>query len=129
MKINEQDVKKLDAIVEKVLEDGNTMLNTDKEGRYYRNIFEHFDVLRVWKTKDGFYLLPIDKGTEYFFNNGGFETIYKQQKENEETERIIQNKNFDEAKIIKWQKWTYWPTVGIALAGFVLSIISLTKGC
>ena len=142
IKLHEDDIEILDNIIRKCIEnnivrtidlpppdnDFWSSMKTEKES-YYRRFFEIIQGLdlaeAVTNTLDSAYLKPKIPDTERFYNEGGFKKLYEDQQKAIETEKIIQEKERNEAVLLKWHKKTYWWTFGIAMAGFIIATIAL----
>lgn len=100
----------------------------DKRDYYQRlfNIIEEYDVAEVMEsTKSLPFVNEIAVVTKRFYDNGGFKNELKVQEHKEKLQKIREQKEIREATIIKWHMKTYWITIGIAIAGFIIAVISV----
>ena len=141
-KIIEEDISILDNIIDIVIENdtinvsklpalGKGFLDDQPEIKessyeYYFKILSEYSVVNVlFDDKFPTRIQRLDKVTDRFKKNGGFRKVFKEQLENEKRDILLNEKEINEAKITKWHKKTYWLTFSIAIAGFLIAILSL----
>ncbi|HUW06113.1 MAG TPA: hypothetical protein VMW01_07615 [Williamwhitmania sp.] len=142
MKIIEDDISVLDNIIRIVLEKksinvshlpslGNKYLDDQPEIKessyeYYFKILKESQVVIVAISENrATQIMELDIITERFNKNGGFRKLFEEQKKKEKLELIKNEKEVNEAQLIKWHKKTYWLTFILAILGFIIAVISL----
>lgn len=103
-------------------------MGTNKE-IYYNRFFEIIREVDIAEVRVNGYLnmtiYPLVTITQRFANEGGFKKLFKEQQEKIRIEKILLEKDLDEAKVIKWTKKTYLLSVGIVVLSFIISVIAL----
>jgi len=148
-RITKEDAKTLDDIIELVLNDlvlnkpasfvgnfpplGNESNRGNEEEREidyepYLEILKEFGVAEVISSDDrATQVKALSLRTQRFKDNGGFRKVYEEQLQQEKREARTEDREIDEAFLVKWQRYTYWPTFLIAIAGFIMALIALIK--
>lgn len=80
--------------------------------------YEHFDWIISYRTFD-------------FLKDNGFIKVFEIENKTLESKKTNELLNFKklkwESKLIKWQAIVFWPLLLISIAGFIMSIIALTR--
>ncbi len=96
---------------------------------YYQRLFDIIEEYGVAEIMESTQSLPfvneIEVITKRFYDNGGFKNELKVQEHKEKLQKIREQKEIREATLIKWHMKTYWITIGIALAGLIIAVISV----
>jgi hypothetical protein len=75
--------------------------------------------------KDYFSLTPINGVTKEFFYRGGFTKVYNEQQEKIADEKLLRQKNRDDAEISRFTKEKLVPYYNYARWGFFFSILAV----
>lgn len=66
-----------------------------------------------------------------FLKDNGFVKVFEIEKKTIESQKITEQLNSNklkwESKLVKWQAIAFWPLLLISIAGFIMSIIALSK--
>ena len=94
--------------------------------KYYFTILSEYDFIKidVSETSTNMSAKVLTAKTKRFVEDGGFKQLYKEQVKKEAYNKRINEGNLANASNSIWTKRTYWWTFGIAIAGFVLSLVA-----
>jgi len=140
--LHKDDIKTLDLIINTCIKnhmvsvkelpdisDDELMKMGSNKETYYKRFFDIIKDSGKAEIMDNRYsniiIYPLVEITQRFVNEGGFTKLYEDQLKKEAYEKIIEKGNIASATNSIWTKKTYWWTFGIAIAGFIISLVAL----
>lgn len=102
----------------------------DRELMYYSRLLKIIQLYGVAKVVIGTSnctISAIPETTQRFLDSGGFRYLFLEQLAERERNKILRQKETDDAMISKWTKRTYWFTFGIAIAGLIVAVIAFIR--
>jgi len=145
MEINKNDIKKLDFIIDKILDINYSIGNPElfrakliistnfKENEFefkrLLNFIKYFDVAKITENNTIGDKVEINRNTLNFKKQGGFATLYEKQQSKINNDNrltgIKEKKLEDDAKLSNLQVKTFWWIFSFGIIGGVYAIISI----
>jgi hypothetical protein len=103
--------------------------NKYNDYRFYLEILEEYNIVKVEKWLGSFDIISIPGVTEVFIKQGGFKTIFNKQQTIINRDKELDEKNYQklqwETKLAKWKYRTFWPVLISGLIGGVFAMYSI----